>query len=71
MKAKFKCQQVNKLEFGEQAHLSPVHGDSEENKTYSKFTPSGKLEIMITNEAVFDFFKPGKSYVLDITESAD
>ena len=69
MRAKFKCQQVNKMEFGEQAHLAPVHSDSEENKSFSKYTPSGKLELMITNPNAEGFFKPGKEYYLDISEA--
>ena len=67
MKAKFKCNQVNKLESCEQAFLSPVLQGSEENKSFSQYTPSGKLELMITNPAAADFFKPGKDYYLDIT----
>ena len=49
---------------------APVtYGKTEENKSFSLWTPSGKLELSITNPAAIDFFKPGKEYYLDITEA--
>ncbi len=69
LKAKFKCQQVNKFEYGQQAHLQAVYGTGEENKSYSTATPSGKLELTINNPNAFDFFKPGGEYYLNITEA--
>lgn len=44
---------------------------SEENKSFSQFTPSGLLEMHVTNPAAHGFFKPGHSYYLDITEAAE
>jgi hypothetical protein len=40
-----------------------------ENKRYAKYTPYGKLEITVDNEAVN--FVPGKNYYLDFIEAED
>jgi hypothetical protein len=46
----------------------PVTNGCEENKSFSKWTPSGKLELSITNPDVFDFFKEGSEIYLDISQ---
>lgn len=46
--------------------LNPVYGDSEENKTWSKYTPSGSLNMSITNPNVVGFFELNKEYFLNI-----
>lgn len=44
--------------------LRPVYGDSEENKTWSKWTPAGSLELVIDNpEALALFDGPGEFLV--------
>lgn len=45
--------------------LSPVSGD--ENKTWSKWTPSGSVELQINNEAAFEQFKLGQTFFVDFT----
>ena len=40
-----------------------------ENQRYHKYSPSGKLEITVSNPALRGAFKPGKSYYLDFTEA--
>lgn len=37
------------------------------NHAFWKATPTGNLEMTITNPAVFGFFVPGRSYFLDFT----
>jgi hypothetical protein len=70
MKAKFLCVSVllhmAGQDKGETVELIPVYGDSEENKSFSKYTPSGKLTLTITNENLFGFYQPGKQYYLDV-----
>jgi hypothetical protein len=44
-----------------------TYGDGEVNKTWSKYTPSGQLQITITNPAAIDAFEKGKAYYLDFT----
>lgn len=45
--------------------LSPVYGD--ENKPWSKFTPQGSIELMITNPSAIEAFSPGEAYFVDFT----
>lgn len=46
------------------------YGDGKVNESWSKYTPSGKLEMSVTNPAAIDAFEVGKPYFLDFT-SAD
>lgn len=47
--------------------MFPVTGDSEENKTFSQYTPSGKVELMITNEQLLKELTVGE-YVVTFTK---
>lgn len=38
-----------------------------ESHSYSEATPDGKLELLITNKAIFGTFKPGSKFYLDFT----
>lgn len=69
-RAKFKCNHVTNFGEYENASLHAVYaGDkNEEDNQFSKATPSGSLEITISNPAAIGFFKPGKDYYLDISE---
>lgn len=42
---------------------------AKENHIFSKATPSGKLEMTITNEGAAAFFKPGMCFYLDFSEA--
>ena len=60
-----------------QLKMSPVtskpfdaNGKNEDN-TYSKWTPSGNLELWITNPALFETFRPGQRFYVDFIEAAD
>lgn len=67
--AKFKVGSV--VDFGNnniEANLSAVTSDSEENKTFSIYTPSASLKMHITNPDALTFFKPGKEYVCEFKE---
>lgn len=70
VRAKF---QVNKLEIlsNEQVnvHMNAVSG--EDNKSWSKWTPSGNLSISITNPEASKQFEVGKSYYLDFSPVPD
>jgi hypothetical protein len=44
-----------------------TYGDGEVNKSWSKWTPSGHLQITITNPDAIDQFEKGKAYFLDFT----
>lgn len=43
---------------------------SEENKSFAKYTPNGKLVMTIgSGTEAQDFFTPGKKFYLDFTEA--
>jgi len=66
MRAKFKCNSVTTYESGSvTAHLKPVIGGSEENRSFWNYSPGGSLELNITNPNAVNFFQPGKEYYLD------
>lgn len=70
VKAKFECSHVTRHRNQETPVLSAVSATSEENKTWSQYTPSGRLELAITNPDAFDFFEPGAEYLLTIERVA-
>lgn len=49
----------------EEVKFQAVMGD--ENKEWSKWTPSGSLSMSITNPAALEQFVVGKDYFLDFT----
>jgi hypothetical protein len=52
--------------------LTPVSGGADDpNKTWSKYTPSGKIELAITVPSTADFFEFGKFYDVTFTEATD
>lgn len=51
----------------EEIIANAVHGDSPENKEWSKWTPSGQLTLQITNEAAFGRLLPGDEIMIEIT----
>lgn len=69
IKVKFECGSVRKTVYGENVECTPVLSGSEENKSFSAATPSGKLELMITNPEAYGSFVPGRSYYVTIDEA--
>ncbi len=68
--AKFKVGSVT--DFGNNNHnvaLSPVTGGSDENKSFSMYTPSGKIEMHITNPECIGFFEAGKEYYVEFKKA--
>lgn len=49
--------------------MSPVTTGSEENKSFSKWTPWGKLELGITNPNLIGTFNPGDEYIVEFTKA--
>jgi hypothetical protein len=76
VRAKFKCWSIQHTyshspdASAAQVTLTPVYGDSEENKTWSQHTPSGKIEMLITNPSAIASFELGKDYYVDFTPAA-
>jgi hypothetical protein len=68
--AKFKVGSVT--DFGNNNHdvaMSPVTSGSEENKSFSKWTPSGKIEMHITNPECIGFFQAGEEYYVEFRKA--
>lgn len=49
--------------------LSPVIGGSEENKSFSMYTPSGSIELHITNPSALNFFEPAGEYYVEFKKA--
>lgn len=45
--------------------FTAVYGD--DNKTWSKWTPCGSVEMQISNPEAYDQFKVGQAYFVDFT----
>jgi len=73
VRAKFKCYSKEMKEQGAAPAAALTfyasYGEGEDNKDWSKWTPSGTLQMTISNPAAFDWFEPGKEYYLDFTEA--
>ena len=78
MRAKLKVLSVKKV-LGNQellemvpvaASVYPSDG-SDENNTYAKWSPSGKLELTIANPTLLGKFLPGDCYYVDFTPAPD
>jgi len=78
MRAKMQVSQVT--DFGgnnQQVKMAPVcskafgpNGESEDN-SYARWSPSGSLELTITNPDLKDKIKPGQKFYVDFTEAAE
>lgn len=70
IRAKFQCNSVEAFETTKIAKLSAIYSDKGENKAFTDSTPSGTMEIMISNDApASEFLQPGKYYYLDFSEA--
>ena len=70
IRAKFKVGSVTDYGSNNQGiQMSPVVSGSEENKSFSIYTPSGKIELHVTNPSVLDFFKAGQEVYVDFTQA--
>lgn len=74
VRAKFKCDAVKpRSDDGTevQVELSAVTSGSDENKSWSRYTPSGQLTMGITNPDAVAQFEVGKEYYLDFTPAGE
>jgi len=74
VRAKMKCYGVDHLKDGDpnnvfaEIRLMPVYDDgSDENKSWSKYTPSGEVRLHVTNPEAIAAFVPGKFFYVDFT----
>lgn len=71
VRAKFVCTgiQDNPQYENKTVSFSPVISGSEENKSFSKYTPAGSVSLSISYETqASNFFEDGKEYYLDFTK---
>lgn len=73
MRAKVMVTAVDKHEGAETLHFTPVvdssfgpEGESEDN-TYARWTPSGNIQLQVTNPDLFGKFEYGQKYYVDFT----
>lgn len=70
VRAKFLCTGIeNHPEYkNKNVSLSPVLTGSEENKSFSKYTPAGSINLVISDETeAVNSFEEGKEYYVDFT----
>ena len=49
--------------------FAAVYNNAEENKSWSKWTPSGTMQMQITNPSALEQFELGKEYYIDFTKA--
>jgi len=72
VRAKFECVGIEDQPDYESKSVSfsPVINGSDENKSFSKYTPAGSLYLQISYETeAANAFEVGKEYYLDFTEA--
>ncbi len=68
IRAKMKVIEVNRNIDGGEVKLSPVTSGSKENDEFYKYTPGGRLVLMIINKSTTDLFNPGDEFFVDLTK---
>ena len=74
VRSKFVCTGIeNHPEYNQKnVSLSPVISGSEENKSFSKYTPSGIIQLAISDETeAANHFTQGKEYYVDFTAAEE
>jgi hypothetical protein len=76
VRAKFQCLSITNFHHHQadavqaEVRLAAVYGTGKENETWSKWTPSGEIKMMITNPAAIEKFELGKEYFVDFTSAS-
>lgn len=70
VRAKFQPEQITDFGYGsKQFKLRAVYSNNPgEDNQFSTATPSGTIEMTVSNPEVMDFFQHGKKYYVDFTE---
>jgi hypothetical protein len=67
VRAKMKVQEIVPAQDGSYKAVTLQAVTDDENKSWSKWTPSGQLTMTITNPDAFNQFEVGQTYFLDFT----
>jgi len=65
VRAKFRVHNKTVNSWGTEVFLSPVYGNSEENKQFFASTPAGDIRMTIKNEVAAEQFEIGNEYYVD------
>ena len=71
-RAKFKCVEVetdDRFPDGNSVKLEAVTSGSEENKSFWKYTPSGSIQMFITNKKAVELFVAEQEYYVDFSKA--
>lgn len=68
-RAKFQVSERLETPSGYRVTLQPVTATSEENASFFKYTPTGKLEMGLVQQETAEQFTPGKQFYIDFTEA--
>lgn len=70
VRAKFICNSITQYVGNRSVQFQAVYGKEGENHEFSKYTPSGNLQMTIDPETkAYDAFEVGKQYYLTIEEA--
>ncbi len=76
MRAKMRLNSITKYDGSERLSFSAVaksgsypEDGSDEDNTFAKFSPDGKLEILVNNPALIGKFQVGEKYYVDFTKA--
>jgi hypothetical protein len=68
VRAKMVCTEITQWVSNKSVKFMPVTSGSEENKSFSKYTPGGELRLTIDPSTdAYNAFEVGKEYYVDIT----
>lgn len=68
VRAKFKVESITKSSYGTSVKMHPVHSGSEENKSFSDYTPAGNIDMLISpGKPAAEMFEVGKEFYIDFT----
>lgn len=67
MRAKMQIQSILKTDYSEVVTMAAVYGGStnDEDNSFAKTTPSGKIELTIANKELHGAFKPNDKFYVD------
>lgn len=76
MRAKMRLNSITKYDASERLSFSAVaksggypDDGSDEDNTFAKFSPDGKLEILVANPALIGKFQVGEKYYVDFIKA--
>ena len=71
VRAKFRCCEIKNYGGTNTIYVFSAVSDQStpENERFTRYTPSGKLELSVDNPAIDGFYEVGEFYYLDMTKA--